>query len=259
VTVYLVGAGPGDPDLLTVRAARLLSTADVIVVDRLVDRRALALAAPGTLVVDAGKAVGDDPGAAQARITAALIVHGRGQGTVVRLKGGDPYVFGRGTEELDALRDAGIEVEVVPGLSAAFAVPALAGVPVTERGVASSVTVASGHDVEGAVRVLLAASEESTVVLLMAVATRAAIAARAIAGGRAASTAVAVVERGATPSERRVRTTLGGLGSLEVVAPAVLVVGAVAARLEVGAVEDPRPPRTLASSAAGAEGARRRG
>lgn len=256
MTVYLVGAGPGDPDLLTVRAARLLSSADVVVVDRLVDRRVLALASPGALVVDAGKAVGDDPRAAQGRITAALLAHGRGGGTVVRLKGGDPYVFGRGIEELDALRDAGIEVEVVPGLSAALAVPALAGVPVTERGVASSVTVASGHDVEVAVRALLAASAEATVVLLMAVATRAAIAEAAIAGGRAASTPVAVIERGATTSERRVRTTLGDLGALDVAAPAVLVVGAVAARLVVEATEGPPPPRALATSSSGPEGAR---
>ena len=141
MTVYLVGAGPGDPDLLTVRAARLLGRADVVLVDRLVDRRVLRLVAPGALVVDAGKDVGDDdPAGAQARISALLVEHGARAATVVRLKGGDPFVFGRGSEELDALRDAGVDVEVVPGLSSALAVPALAGVPVTERGVASSVT-----------------------------------------------------------------------------------------------------------------------
>ena len=139
MTVYLVGAGPGDPDLLTVRAARLLARADVVVVDRLVDRRVLGLVAPGALVVDAGKLPGaGDADASQARVSALLVEHGARGATVVRLKGGDPFVFGRGAEELDALRAAGIDVEVVPGLSSALALPALAGVAVTERGVASS-------------------------------------------------------------------------------------------------------------------------
>jgi uroporphyrin-III C-methyltransferase len=246
VTVYLVGAGPGDPDLLTVRAARLLAAADVVVVDRLVDRRVLALAAPAALVVDAGKHVGDDAARAQARLNALLVDHGRRARTVVRLKGGDPFVFGRGSEELDALRAAGVDVEVVPGLSAALAVPALAGVPVTERGVAASVVVASGHDVVGAVRALLVAPCDQTVVLLMAIATRAAIAAGAIAGGRAGSTPVAVIERGATPAERRTITTLEHLAALAVSAPAVLVVGAVAARMAAttAGADEPtsRPP-----------------
>jgi len=233
VTVYLVGAGPGDPDLLTVRAARLLATADVVVVDRLVDRRVLGLVAPSALVIDAGKAVGDDAAGAQARINAALVTHGRRAATVVRLKGGDPYVYGRGSEELDALRAAHVAAEVVPGLSAVLAVPALAGVPVTERGVASSVTIASGHDVDGAVHALLCASASTTVVLVMAVATRAAIARGAIDRGRDPSTPVAVIERGATFDERRTLTTLAELAGLDVAAPAVLVIGAVASRLEI--------------------------
>ncbi|HEV3329108.1 MAG TPA: uroporphyrinogen-III C-methyltransferase [Acidimicrobiales bacterium] len=232
MTVYLVGAGPGDPDLLTVRAARLLGRADVVLVDRLVDRRVLRLVATGALVVDAGKHVGGgDPAGAQARISALLIEHGARAATVVRLKGGDPFVFGRGSEELDAVRDAGIDVEVVPGLSSALALPAIAGVPVTERGVASSVVVATGHDVDAAVRVVLSAPSDATVVLLMAVANRAAIAARLLEAGRAPSTPVAVIERGATPDERRIPTTLEHLGRVAVESPAVLVVGAVASRL----------------------------
>lgn len=248
MTVYLVGAGPGDPELLTVRAARLLAAADVVVVDRLVDARVLGLVAPGALVLDAGKDVGGDAAGAQARINAALLAHGRRARTVVRLKGGDPYVFGRGSEEHDALRAAGIDVEIVPGLSSAFAVPALAGVPVTERGVASSVVVASGHDAADAARVLLAATADQTVVLLMAVATRATIAARAIDGGRPPTTPVAVIERGATRTERRVLTTLAALGDLDVAAPAVLVVGAVAARLDLDATSGVADPSSDASS-----------
>jgi len=144
MTVYLVGAGPGDPELLTLRAARLLATADVVVVDRLVDPRVLEMIAPGTHVIDAGKRSGaGDPTRAQARIIEQLLDLGRRHDTVVRLKGGDPFVFGRGAEELDALSDAGIDVEVVPGLTSALAVPALAGVAVTERGIAASVTIVS--------------------------------------------------------------------------------------------------------------------
>ncbi len=232
MTVYLVGAGPGDPDLLTVRAARLLGRADVVLVDRLVDPRVLALVAPGALVVDVGKHAGrGDPASAQARISALLVEHGARAATVVRLKGGDPFVFGRGSEELDALRDAGLDVEVVPGLTSALALPALAGVPVTERGVASSVVIATGHDVDTAVRAVLDAPLDATVVLVMAVATRAAIAERLLDAGRAPSTPVAVIERGATPGERRIPTTLGHLGAVAIESPAVLVVGAVAARL----------------------------
>jgi uroporphyrin-III C-methyltransferase len=233
VTVYLVGAGPGDPDLLTVRATRLLARADVVVTDRLVDPRVLRLVAPGALVVDVGKRAGaTDPAAAQARISAQLVEHGARGVTVVRLKGGDPFVFGRGAEELDALRSAGIDVEIVPGLTSALALPALAGVPVTERGVASSVVVATGHDVDGAVRAVLAAPRDATVVLLMAVANRGAIAARLLDAGRAPSTPVAVIERGASSQERRIPTTLEQLGDAEIESPAVLIVGPVAARLE---------------------------
>jgi uroporphyrin-III C-methyltransferase len=236
VTVFLVGAGPGDPDLLTVRAAHLLARADVVVVDHLVDPRVLHLVAPAALVVHAGKRAGDgDAAGAQARISALLVEHGAQGATVVRLKGGDPFVFGRGTEELDALRAAGIDVEVVPGLTSALSVPALAGVPVTERGVASSVVIASGHDVDDASRAVLAAPADATVVLLMAVANRGLLARRLLDAGRAPSTPVAIIERGASNAERRIPTTLEQLGDVPVASPAVLVLGAVAARLEAHA------------------------
>ena len=251
MTVYLVGAGPGDPELLTLRAARLLATADVVVVDRLVDPRVLEMIAPGTHVIDAGKRSGaGDPTRAQARIIEQLLDLGRRHDTVVRLKGGDPFVFGRGAEELDALSDAGIDVEVVPGLTSALAVPALAGVAVTERGIAASVTIVSGHDVDAAVRTVVAAGADATCVLLMAVATRAAIAGGLIDAGRAECAPVAVIERGATREERRIATTLGELGALEVEAPAVLVLGAAAARLEVPAGPVPAT-RALAGAVRG--------
>ena len=144
VTVYLVGAGPGDPDLLTLRAASLLARADVIVHDRLIDHRILASAAPWAELIDVGKTPG-----------LALSQPGRDQpdprrprpplDTVVRLKGGDPFVFGRGGEEAEVLVAAGIAVEVVPGVSSSIAAPAAAGIPVTMRGVASGVTIVTAH------------------------------------------------------------------------------------------------------------------
>jgi uroporphyrin-III C-methyltransferase/precorrin-2 dehydrogenase/sirohydrochlorin ferrochelatase len=233
MTVYLVGAGPGDPELLTVRATRLLALADVVVVDRLVPAAVRALIAPGSRTVDVGKRPGSgDPDAAQHAINELLIEHGRTGATVVRLKGGDPFVFGRGGEELIALRHAGVPVEVVPGISSALGLPALAQVPVTHRDLASQVLIASGHDAAAAVAACSSLPPGATIVLLMAVETRGVIAKGLLASGRDPSTPVAVVERGATPRERRVITTLEGLGSIELDAPAVVVIGAVAELIE---------------------------
>ncbi len=233
MTVFLVGAGPGDPDLLTVRAARLLAVADVIVMDRLVDRRVLDGIAPGARVIDVGKTPHD--GASwqlQTAINELLVTHGRAGDLVVRLKGGDPYLFGRGAEELAALLDAGVAVEVVPGITSALGVPALAGIPATLRGVSSWVTIASGHRADDtAMQWDHLANEEGTLVLLMAVANRGRIAERLMAAGLSPSTPVAAIERGSTPRERRSASTLEGLGGLHVEAPAVIVVGRVAAHL----------------------------
>jgi uroporphyrin-III C-methyltransferase/precorrin-2 dehydrogenase/sirohydrochlorin ferrochelatase len=245
MTVYLVGAGPGDPDLLTVKGARLLAAADVVVLDRLVDRRVLEGIRPEALVIDVGKAAHD--GASwkqQAAINELLVAHGRAGANVVRLKGGDPYLFGRGAEELAALVDAGVAVEVVPGITSALGVPALAGIPATLRGVSSSVTIISGHSADDAgVQWQHVARAGGTLVLLMAVANRGRIAERLMDAGMPPSTPVAVIERGSTPLERRVASTLEGLGDLCVTAPAVIVMGQVAGRLaEVPSSDVPPPP-----------------
>ena len=214
--------------------ARLLAAADVVVVDRLVDRRLLDAVRPGALVIDVGKAAHDGSSSRlQAEINELLIAHGRTNHLVVRLKGGDPFVFGRGAEEVAALRKARVDVQVVPGLSSALAVPALAGVPVTSRGVSSSVTILSGHTADDPTTPWLhVASSGGTIVLLMAVASRGRIAAHLLDAGLARSTPVAAIERGATPHERRVATTLERLGEVQLDAPAVIVVGAVAALLD---------------------------
>lgn len=237
MTVHLVGAGPGSPDLVTVRGAALLRRADVVVHDRLVDPALLGLVPPTAELVDVGKRAGVPH--RQEDINALLVDRGRSGATVVRLKGGDPYVFGRGGEEVGALRAAGVAVEVVPGVTAAFAAPAAAGVPVTARGVSTSVTVVTGH-VDGAatgVDWAALAATGGTLVVLMGMAHRAAIADALIAGGRAAGTPVLVVHWGTTARQRTARTTLGGLAAIAMEAPATIVVGPVAA-LRLGSLED---------------------
>jgi uroporphyrin-III C-methyltransferase len=230
VTVHLVGAGPGDPDLLTVRAARLLAEADVVVHDALVDPAVLALAPPRADLIDVGKRPGRP--VPQETITALLVELSRTQERVVRLKGGDPYVFGRGGEEALGLLEAGVPFEVVPGVSAAIAAPALAGVPVTHRGLSAAVTIVTGHRRPGdetATDWGALARLGGTVVVLMGVAERAEIARRLIAGGRAPDTPVAVVERAGTAAQRVCRGRLADLGDLAVVPPATIVIGPVAA------------------------------
>ncbi|MSW21441.1 MAG: uroporphyrinogen-III C-methyltransferase, partial [Actinobacteria bacterium] len=182
VTVHLVGAGPGDPELLTVRAARLVAAADVIVHDRLADASILSLAKPGAEFIDVGKR----PGAPtpQENIN-ALLVHLGSQGIeVVRLKGGDPFVFGRGGEEAEALRAAEVPYTIVPGITSSVAVPAAAGIPVTHRGVSVGFTVVTGHRESGGAEEVAweaLAKTGTTIVVLMGVAYRASIAARLIA------------------------------------------------------------------------------
>lgn len=230
MTVHLVGAGPGDPDLLTVKAARLIAAADVVVYDRLADPAILALARPDAELIDVGKR----PGApASQDLINALLVHLGAQGLdVVRLKGGDPYVFGRGGEEADALRAAGVDCDVVPGISSAIAVPAAAGIPVTHRDVAAAFTVVTGRRQRNALAEVhweALAAVGGTIVVLMGVAERADIARRLIAGGLDPRTPAAAITWGTRAEQSAVRTTLAELGSTDISSPATIVIGAVAA------------------------------
>jgi len=244
VTVYLVGAGPGAADLLTVRAAALLARADVVVHDRLVSNDVLTLAR-GARLVDVGKVPG--AGDVQASINELLVDLGRRHDCVVRLKGGDPFIFGRGAEEVEALRDAGLEVEVVPGLSSVLAAPLLAGVPLTHRGAARGVVIVTATERDGGADLRSLADPTLTIVVVMGVARRRAVAADLMAGGLSRDTPVAVVERAGTPDQRVVRGVLERLGDLDVSAPAVIIVGAVAG-LDLGAVASPGTLCFLSSS-----------
>jgi len=239
VTVALVGAGPGDPGLLTRRGAELLADAEVVVYDRLIARELLDLAPAGAIRIDVGKGPGES--ARQAEINELLVTHGRSGRRVVRLKGGDPFVFGRGGEEAEACRRAGLEVEVVPGVSSAFAAPAAAGIPVTHRTVSTSVTVVTGHAGDPTLPGVdwdTLGRLGGTLVVLMGMGARAAITERLVAAGRPSSTPVAVVHWGTTDRQRVVRTDLAHLAEVDLPAPAAIVIGAVAG-LDVTGVVGP--------------------
>jgi len=229
VTVYLVGAGPGDPDLITVKGARLLARADVVVHDRLADPRLLRLVPDHARVVDVGKTPGSPVD--QEAINELLVSEGRAGKEVVRLKGGDPFVFGRGGEEAEALAAAGVSFEVVPGITSAVAVPAYAGVPVTHRGLATSFTVVTGHSrhsVDSDTNWEALAAARGTIVVLMGVAHRAEIARRLIAGGLPADTPVLACRWGTRPEQQSVRVRLDQLGATALEPPATIVIGPVA-------------------------------
>jgi uroporphyrin-III C-methyltransferase/precorrin-2 dehydrogenase/sirohydrochlorin ferrochelatase len=232
-SVALVGAGPGDPDLLTVKASRLIGAADVIFADRLVGDGVLALARADASIVSVGKSKGEHS-VPQGEIHARMIAAARAGKRVVRLKGGDPFIFGRGGEEVEALRDAGVEVDVVPGISAALGVAASAQIPLTHRDVAQAVTFVTGHAKLGETPDLdwdALARGNQTVVVYMGVGTAATIAARLIGAGRESATPVAVIENGTRPAEIRVFGVLGELSEIIVRAgiqgPALLVIGEV--------------------------------
>ncbi|GHJ15445.1 uroporphyrinogen-III C-methyltransferase [Micromonospora sp. AKA38] len=235
-SVAVVGGGPGPDDLITVRGKALLDAADVVVVDRLAPHGLLAGLRDDVLVVDAAK-VPRGPSMAQDTINAALVTHARAGRRVVRLKGGDPYLFGRGHEEVRACAEAGVPVTVVPGVSSAFAAPALAGVPVTHRGVAHDVTVVSGHLPPGHPGSLVdwaaLGRARGTLVLLMAVDTIAKIAAVLVEHGRAPETPVLAVQDAGHPGQRAVPARLDEIGAVAarqgIRPPAVFVVGQVAA------------------------------
>ncbi|MBZ4422269.1 uroporphyrinogen-III C-methyltransferase [Myxococcus sp. RHSTA-1-4] len=229
--VYLVGAGPGDPELLTLRAARLLKEADTVVHDRLIHPAVLEHARPHARLIYVGKEGGGES-VRQEDIHTVLIAQARLGRRVVRLKGGDPFVFGRGAEEALALEAAGIPYEVVPGLSAGIAVPASAAIPVTHRDVSGEVTFATAHRAGGAPDWAFLARAR-TLVLFMAGDRLEEVVRALVSKGRAASTPAAVVEAGTWEHQRVVESTLGnialearrdGIGS-----PALLVVGEVVA------------------------------
>jgi uroporphyrinogen III methyltransferase/synthase len=232
VTVYLVGAGPGDPGLVTVRGAELLGRADVVVHDRLSAAELLDLAPAGAERIDVGKAPGRHT-MTQEDICALLVERGRAGRTVVRLKGGDPFVFARGGEEAAALAAAGVAYEVVPGITSALAVPASAGIPVTLRYSSTSFTVVTGHedpDVTTTVDWDAIAHVGGTIVILMAVARWPAISRRLVRAGLDPATPAAAVQWGTRPVQRSVRATLGTLEDHDLAAPSVIVVGEVAAQ-----------------------------
>ncbi|MCI0386343.1 uroporphyrinogen-III C-methyltransferase [Streptomyces sp. CNQ085] len=232
--VALVGGGPGDPDLITVRGRRLLAEADVVIADRLGPRDLLDELPPHVEVIDAAK-IPYGRAMAQEAINAALVEHAGAGRFVVRLKGGDPYVFGRGMEEAQALAEAGIPVTVVPGISSSVSVPGAAGIPVTHRGVAHEFTVVSGHVAPGDPRSLVdweaLAKLRGTLVMLMAVERIGAIAEALVEHGRAPDTPVAVVQEGTMAGQRRVDATLAtaarAVEEEGIRPPAVIVVGEV--------------------------------
>jgi uroporphyrin-III C-methyltransferase/precorrin-2 dehydrogenase/sirohydrochlorin ferrochelatase len=234
--VILVGGGPGDPELVTVAARRALSEADVVVADRLAPRELLDELSADVELVDVAK-LPRGRAAKQEQINELLVERARAGRRVVRFKGGDPFVFGRGFEEAQACAEAGVPYSVVPGLTSAISVPAVAGIPVTHRGVAHEFTVISGHlppdHTESLVDWDAVARLRGTVVLLMAVQNLPAIAARLIGAGRAGATPVAVVAEGTMPGERTVWSTLATVA--EDVAregvrpPAIVVIGNVVA------------------------------
>ena len=232
--VVLVGAGPGDPELITLRGLRWLRRAEVIVYDQLAAAELLDEAPEGALRIFAGKSAGRHC-IEQSAINAILIHHAQAGRLVVRLKGGDPFIFGRGGEEILACARAGVAVEVVPGVSSAIAVPAAAGIPVTHRGVASSFAVVTGHEdpakPESVVDWERLATAVDTLVILMGVGTLPRIAARLLAAGRRADTPAAVIHGGTTEGEEIAVGTLGNIAgrSAHLTAPAVIVIGEVVA------------------------------
>lgn len=230
--VYLVGAGPGDPGLLTVRGQELLRKAEVVIYDRLVNPILLEELPPKTTRIFAGKLTGSHS-LAQEEISKLLIIHARQGKQVVRLKGGDPFVFGRGGEEAEALALAGIPFEVVPGVSSAVAVPAYAGIPLTHRRLSSSFAVITGHEcgkAEPSVDWARLATAVDTLVVLMGIKNLPKIVAELLTHGRSPETPVALIRWGTTEKQETVTGTLAdildqakGLSS-----PVVIVIGAVA-------------------------------
>jgi uroporphyrin-III C-methyltransferase len=228
--VWLVGAGPGDPGLVTLRAFQVLQEADVILYDRLVSEDVLKLANPVAERIYVGKDAGEQHRRQEEilRLMLGLVQEGR---NVVRLKGGDPMIFGRGGEEWRFLVERGVPVEVVPGVSSAIALPAMAGIPLTYRGYSAGFAVVSGHCRDGMDQDWARYARVETLVVLMGVKNREGIADALIRLGRDPSEPVCFIERGSTPEERVIEATLGNVacGDVDVNPPAVWVIGKVVA------------------------------
>lgn len=239
--VWLVGAGPGDPELLTLKAYRILATADVVVHDGLVSGEILDLAPASARRISVAKRKSRHS-YAQADINKMLVAFALEGLTVIRLKGGDPFIFGRGGEELEACREAGVACHVVPGVTAALASAASAGAPLTHRGAAQAVTFVTGHAASGETPDLDWASlakANHTVVIYMGLSTAAGIAGRLMAAGRAGATPALIVENASRAGERRVVTDLTGLAAAaaDVSGPALLIVGEAMALAQAGTAQ----------------------
>ncbi|TCZ32115.1 uroporphyrinogen-III C-methyltransferase [Pantoea agglomerans] len=231
-TVWLVGAGPGDVELLTVKALRLLQRAEVVVYDRLVSDAVMAEVPEQALCIDVGKQPGQH-GLKQAQINQLLVELARSGRNVIRLKGGDPFVFGRGGEEMVSVQQAGIRCEVVPGITAAVGCAAASGIPLTHRDCAQSLRLITGHGRNGEPQLEAAAltAVNQTLVFYMGLSWSASISAQLQAQGRDAETPVAIIENGTRPDQRVLITTLGGLAETvardKPVSPSLLMVGEV--------------------------------
>ncbi len=244
--VYIVGAGPGDPELITVKAARLIGSADVILYDRLVSEETISLAKEGCELIYVGKHPGESS-TTQERINEMLVEKAQEGGSIVRLKGGDPFLFGRGGEEAQVLSREGISYEVVPGITSAISVPAYAGIPVTQRHIASSVAFITGHEAstktKGTVEWERIAQSVDTLVVMMGIRNLGNIVERLINGGRDPKTPVAIIEKGTTKLQK---TITGTLETIEVKAriegikpPAITIIGKVVnLREELRWIED---------------------
>jgi uroporphyrin-III C-methyltransferase len=226
--LYLIGAGPGAAELLTVKAARVLGECDVVLYDRLTTPEVLALARADAQLVYVGKHDGEQE-REQARIFELILEHAAAGRTVARLKGGDPLVFGRGAEEWEVALEHGIEVELIPGISSAIAVPGLAGIPLTFREVSRGFAVVTGHWKNGTNMEWAPYAKIDTLVVLMGTQQRVLIAESLIAAGRSPSEPVAFIERGSMADQRVVEAQLAAVaqGEVEVRGPAVMVIGEV--------------------------------
>ena len=223
--VYLIGAGPGDPQLMTLKAARALGYADVVLVDALVNRGCLAHARSDARIVEVGKRAGS--GTSQGFIEKVMVQTAKNGLTLARLKGGDPFVFGRGGEELRALLDAGVEVEVIPGITAGIGVPAALGIPLTHRALAHGVSFVTGHGADVDWHALV--RSKTTLVIYMGLRNLKNIVSGLAAAGMDPRTPACLIENGTLGNQRQVVTRLEALSSAGFRGPALIVIGAVVA------------------------------